>query len=113
MGTGIINTALSDQLSALLDASSGSSDFWNNTLSAGITLMFTVGAIVFLGIIMLGGIQWITSGGDKASVEAARGRITSAIVGLVILLSVFALVIAVEYFFGVNLTSFDLEDIKI
>ena len=113
MGTGITNTALSDQLSALLDASTGSSTFWDNALSAGITLVFTVGAIVFLGIMMLGGIQWITSGGDKASVEAARGRVTSAIIGLAILLSVFALVIAIEYFFGVNLTTFNLEDFKI
>ncbi len=62
---------------------------------------------------MLGGIQWITSGGDKASVEAARGRVTSGIVGIAILLSVFAVVLAVEYFFGVNLTTFNLEDLKI
>lgn len=113
MDPGITNSALSDQLLALLDNSSGSSTFWNNLLSAAITLMFTVGAVVFLGIIMLGGIQWITSGGDKTSVEAARGRVTSAVIGLVILLSVFAIVIAVEYFFSVNLTSFNLEDIKI
>ena len=113
MNEGIINSALSDELLALLDASSGSATFWDNLLSATVTLGFSIGAIVFLIILMLGGVQWITSGGDKASVEAARGRVTSAIVGITILLSVFAVVLAVEYFFGVNLTTFDLENFKI
>jgi hypothetical protein len=113
MDQGITNRALSDQLLALLDSGTGSSTFWDNLLSAAITLMFTVGAIVFLVILMVGGIQWITSGGDKASVESARGRVSSAVIGLAILLSVFAVVLAVEYFFGVNLTSFNLEDLKI
>jgi len=113
MDKGITNSALSDKLLALLDASTGSSGFWDNLLSATVTLGFSIGAIVFLIILMLGGIQWITSGGDKASVEAARGRVTSAIVGITILLSVFAVVLAVEYFFGVNLTTFDLENFKI
>lgn len=113
MGTGITNTALSDQLLSYLNYGTGSSAFFDNALSAAITLFFTLGAIVFLGILMVGGIQWITSGGDKVRVESARGRVTSAIIGLAILLSVFAVVIAIEFFFGVNLTSFNVEDFKI
>jgi hypothetical protein len=34
--------------------------------------------------LLLGGVQWITSGGDKAQVETAQHRITNAIIGLLI-----------------------------
>ncbi|KRT67341.1 MAG: hypothetical protein XU08_C0003G0007 [candidate division WWE3 bacterium CSP1-7] len=42
-----------------------------------------VGALALI-LLALGGIQYMTSGGDKIAVEQARGRITSAVVGLVI-----------------------------
>jgi hypothetical protein len=42
-----------------------------------------VGALALI-LLALGGIQYMSSGGDKFAVEQARGRITSAIVGLVI-----------------------------
>ena len=110
---GITNVALSDQLLNYLDMDTGSSEFFENLIAGGIVLGFTLGSLIFLGIMMLGGIQWITSGGDKASIESARGRVTSGIIGLVILFSVFAVVLAVEYFFKVNLTTFNLEDIRV
>lgn len=47
--------------------------------------------IIFIGVVLIalifliyGGIKWITSGGDKAGVEAARNMIVAALVGLVI-----------------------------
>ena len=36
--------------------------------------------------LILGGFQWITSGGDKAGTEAAREKITAAFIGLAIVL---------------------------
>lgn len=42
-----------------------------------------VGALALI-LLALGGIQYMTSGGDKIAVESARGRITSAVVGLMI-----------------------------
>ena len=42
-----------------------------------------VGALALI-LLALGGIQYMSSGGDKIAVEQARGRITSAIVGLVV-----------------------------
>lgn len=44
----------------------------------------TIGSIMFLIYVVLGALNWITSGGDKGKVEAARSQITSAIVGLII-----------------------------
>ncbi|MBI2028998.1 hypothetical protein HYT02_01135 [Candidatus Gottesmanbacteria bacterium] len=41
---------------------------------------------------IIGGIQWITSGGDKAQIETARNRIIQGVVGLIIIASVWAIV---------------------
>lgn len=49
-----------------------------------ITIMLIFGVIIALFFLIYGGIRWITSGGDKAKVEAARGTISAAIVGLLL-----------------------------
>jgi hypothetical protein len=53
--------------------------------------------------LVLGGIKWITSGGDKGQTEAARAQITAAFVGLVIVLAAWAILGVVSAFFNVNL----------
>jgi hypothetical protein len=52
--------------------------------------ILVIGAIAVLMYLLLGALNWITSGGDKGKVESARTMITQAIIGLVILASVFA-----------------------
>jgi hypothetical protein len=46
-------------------------------------ILAIVGALALI-LLALGGIQYMTSGGDKIAVEQSRGRITSAVVGLMI-----------------------------
>lgn len=67
-----------------------------------------IGVVIFFFMLLIGAIQWITSGGDKAAAEAARGKITNAIVGLVILLSLFAIIQLLETFFGISLMQLDI-----
>ena len=64
-------------------------------------------AIVVASLVMLliGSIQWITSGGDPKAVGPARSRITAAIVGLTIALSTFAIIRVVEILFGISILS--------
>lgn len=52
-----------------------------------------------------GGILWITSGGDKTKLQAARNRIIYAIIGLVIVFLSFLIVNIIGFLFGVNLLS--------
>lgn len=54
-------------------------------------------------MLVTGGVRWITSGGDKAATEAARGQLTAALVGLVIVFSAWALVRIVGTFFGIDI----------
>lgn len=59
-------------------------------------------AFIFL---IIGGIRWIVAGGDEKAVAGARGMITAALIGLVIVLVAFAIIRLVEVFFEVNIIS--------
>lgn len=101
---GIRNPALNQNIQNLSGV-----DFFNKLLPNLISLSFIIGAIIFVSIIIIGAIQWIISGGDKAGVESAKGKITNAIFGLIILFSLFAIIYLVENFFGVKLLEFNIN----
>lgn len=56
-----------------------------------LNLVFFFALILVLIYLLWGGIQWITAGGDKQGTEAARGKITGAIVGIIIVAVAFAI----------------------
>jgi len=70
-----------------------------------IRLIVVVAAIVFFFILVIGGIKWIASGGDKAQTESARNQITAALVGLVIVFAAWAIVALIKVFFNVDIFS--------
>lgn len=72
-------------------------------LSALVGALLIIAALLAFFYLILGGIQWITSGGDKAGMEAARNKITHAIVGLVIVGAAWAIMILVQNFLGVTI----------
>lgn len=76
--------------------------FFGNIL----TVAMTLAAILVLAFLIWGGIEWITSAGDKSKAESARNRITSAIVGLVILAAATAIFLVVEQFLGIDVLTF-------
>jgi len=89
------------------------SDFLVDLLPRVIGLAFVVGVIVFLFIILIGGIQWISSGGDKAGIEAARGKILNAVVGLIVLFAALAILSFLGDFFGLDLLDIQLGPLQI
>lgn len=99
----INNPVLGNSLGSLNGVS-----FFQKLLPALIAGAFVAGVVIFFFMFLVGAIGWITSGGDKAKTEVARGRITNAIVGLVILLSLFAIVNLIETFFGINILRLNL-----
>ncbi len=64
-----------------------------------------VGALAAFGYMILGGIQWITAGGDTGKIDKARQKIVQSIVGLAVLASTFAFFMVVQYFFGIDILS--------
>lgn len=83
-------------------------EFFQRLLPALIAAGLIIGVVIFFFMLLIGAIQWISSGGDKGAVEAARGRITNAIIGLVVLLSLFAITQLLGFFFGINILFLDL-----
>ena len=82
-----------------------------NIVGTGLRLILVVAAIVFFFILVIGGIKWIMSGGDKAQTEGARNQITAALVGLVIVFSAWAIASLLGTFFGINIFSLTLPSV--
>lgn len=68
-----------------------------------IKMALVVAAVVFFFILVIGGIKWIASGGDKAQTEGARNQITAALVGLVIVFAAWAIIALIQVFFNINI----------
>ena len=60
---------------------------------------FIIAGLVALLYLLLGALSWITSGGNKESVDKAREKIQAAVVGLILIFVVLALVIVIETVF--------------
>ena len=89
------------------------SQFFQGLLRGLINLGLIVGSVIFLFMLLIGAIQWISSGGDKANVEAARSRLTTALIGLVLLFAVFAVIKVIDTFFGTDILLLDIPSLVI
>ncbi len=78
-------------------------DYFNNVLPKFINIGYLIGVLVFVFIFIVGSFQWITAGGDKGKLAEARGKITHAIVGLLVLLLIFVITQLVNYLLGINI----------
>ena len=68
-----------------------------------IGILLLIAALLALFYLVWGGFKWMTSGGDKEKLFAARQTIIYAIIGLVVSLLAFAIMNAISAFLGVNL----------
>lgn len=80
-------------------------------ISTLITIVMIIAGLIFLVMLIIGGVRWIVSGGDKAQTEAARGQITAALIGLVIVFSAYAIATLVGSVFGISIIDFTLPSI--
>lgn len=67
-----------------------------------ISIIFIIAAVLVFVYLVWGGIQWMTSGGDKQATQAARDRISAALVGLAIVALSWALIQIITKFFGLE-----------
>lgn len=73
-------------------------------------ILIMAGLIAFF-FLLIGGVQWILAGGDKDGTEKARKRLTSALVGLAIVFSAYALAFLVESIFKISILTFTIPTI--
>ena len=79
-----------------------------NLLSNALIILFFFAAVLAFVFIVVGGIQWITAGGDKIAAQSARDRITAAVVGLLIVVAAFAITLIVTSVLGINIFGGDI-----
>lgn len=73
---------------------------------------FIIFSFIFaLFFLLVGGISWITSGGDKAQLESARNKITHAMIGLIIVACVWAIMMLVGKFIGIDFPTLPIPSI--
>ncbi|KKP45952.1 MAG: hypothetical protein UR39_C0017G0009 [Candidatus Woesebacteria bacterium GW2011_GWA1_33_30] len=98
---------------SLLLSEEGGTLFLGKILPNIIGLLLVFGVVTFFFMLLWGAVSWIISGGDKAHIESAKARITSALIGLVLMLSTFAIVKLIEAFFGIDILSIDIGPLVI
>jgi hypothetical protein len=77
-------------------------------ISNGISLIMIIAAIATFFYLVWGGLEWITSGGEKAGTEAARSKITNAFIGLFVVFAAWAIMKFIEQFFGICILGCDI-----
>ena len=75
-------------------------------MSNALSLLFFFAGLLTFFFIVVGGIQWITAGGDAKAAQAARDRITAAVVGLIVVVAAFAITLILGQVFGINIFKF-------
>ena len=109
----ICNSALPQQLGGCGDGSVDQGGKVVGGLISGIIgLIFIFGFLLTLFYFLTGGIQWITSQGDKNALEQARSKITNALIGLVVVASTYAIFKLVGNFFGIELPNIEIPTIS-
>jgi hypothetical protein len=109
----INNPLLNGSVLNTIQTSTNTSYFIEFFVPKFIGLLFVFGSLAFFFMFIWGAISWILSGGDKAHVENAKGRITNALIGFVLMVTVFAVVAFIETFFDVNILSIDIGPLLI
>jgi len=69
-------------------------------ISEALNFVMILGALLVFMYLIWGGIEWITSGGDKGKTEGARNKITAAVIGLIVLAASWAILGLVLNFLG-------------
>lgn len=65
-------------------------------ITFGIRGFFVLAGLLALLYLLLGALAWITSGGNKESVDKARDKITAALLGIIIIVGVLAIIVTLE-----------------
>jgi len=65
--------------------SGGFGDKGIDVIQAAISILFVLGIILALVFVIVAGIQWVMSGGDKQKIQTARNRLMYSIIGLIVI----------------------------
>jgi hypothetical protein len=90
-----------------VDPGKGFATDFGGLINGVLSFVMVIAALLVFLYLIWGGIEWITSGGDKGKTEAARNKITSAIIGLIVVAASYAVLTLALNFLGFS----DLNDV--
>jgi small-conductance mechanosensitive channel len=80
-------------------------------VSASVMLILVIAALVAFVFLVIGGIKWVTSGGDKEKTAKAQQTLTAALIGLVIVFAAWAIIRLIETFFGIHILTLEIPTV--
>lgn len=72
-------------------------------LSSIVGFLTVVAGIFFLFQFVIGALQWISSGGDKAGISSAQNKITHSLTGFIIVAAAIAIITIIGKFLGFDI----------
>jgi hypothetical protein len=84
----------------------------SNYVTAAINILLGLAGVAAFIFLLLGGVQWITAGGDKDALDKSRKKISQALIGLAIVFSAYAIIFIIRVLFGVDLIGLNLQRIN-
>lgn len=84
----------------------GLSSSGSSLIGLGLTYLTIAATIIAIVVVMLSGIQMITSGGDVEQLKSAKRRLFYGIIGLVIVLGSFFIVRTVLYMLRIDTSTY-------
>ena len=98
-----MNKLLADATQVLIVPPSGNTPDMETLIAFAVKALFILAGLLAFLYLILGGIKWITSGGNKDDVTKARDQIQAAIIGLIVVFGVLAIIGLMEKVLGVGL----------
>lgn len=100
-------SAMAQLSNTQVDPGKGFATDFGGLLNGLISFVMIIAAILVFLYLIWGGIEWITSGGDKGKTESARNKITAAVIGLIVVAASYAILTLALNFLGFT----DLNDV--
>ncbi len=73
-------------------------------LISNVLVVFTiVGGIAFALYFLLGGLNWITAGGDKGKIDKAKGMMTNGAIGIIVITVSYAITFIISKALGLDI----------
>ncbi len=81
-------------------------DNFGNLIARVMNIVMAAALLLVLFYLVTGAVDWISSAGEKSKTEAARNKMTNAIIGIIVLSATLAIFKFVQYLLGVEIITF-------
>lgn len=78
-------------------------------VAAAINILLGIAGVAAFIFLLIGGVRWITAGGDKDALQKAQKIVIQALIGLAVVFSAYALLYIIRVLFQINAIDITLQ----